>query len=203
MGGRPREQPCVTPARLNERAKLYDGWVSGLTGLLDNGLVLSIDAAECIRADQVVELDLGLRPSPAGSSELLLHTDGPDAILVLLANHQDHTRAGPAIVTIVDCQQSVFGYPNDEARWGDRRLRGHGYGFFEVRDSPWPRRLQSYHRQAFPTRTVPRQLRHFGVACHESLGEFLAADILVELWPDPFEDAVHEALRRLSCVGDV
>jgi hypothetical protein len=159
--------------------------------------VLSIDPADCVRADQVVELDFGMRPSPAGSGELLLHTDGPDALLVLLVNGPDHTRAGPAIVTFVGCRQSVFGYPNDEARWGDPRLRGLGYGFFEVRDSPWPRRLESYNRQAFPTRTVPRPLRHFGVSCHESLGEFLAADVRTELWPDPFDDAVREALRRL------
>src|SRR6266536_5554719 len=40
----------------------------------DSGLMLSIDSAGCIRADQVVELDLGVRPALAGSSELLLHT---------------------------------------------------------------------------------------------------------------------------------
>jgi hypothetical protein len=159
--------------------------------------MLSIDPADAIRADQVVELDLGVRPAPAGSGELLLHTDGPDALLVLLVNDRDNSRAGPAIVTLVGCQQSVFGYPNDEARWGDPRLRGLGYGFFEVLDSPWPQRLGRYNRPAFPTRTVHRPLRHFGVSCHESLGEFLAADIRVELGPETFAQAVREALRRL------
>jgi hypothetical protein len=167
-------------------------------GVVDNGLVFSIGPADCIRADQVVELDLGVRPSPAGSGELLLHTDGSDAFLVLLVSGRDGTRVGPAIVTFQGCRQLVFGYPNDEAQRGDPRLKGLGYGFFEVCDSPWPRRLESYNRQAFPTRTVQRPLRHFGVCCHESLGEFLAADIHVEPWRDPFEDAVGEALRRLS-----
>jgi hypothetical protein len=162
-----------------------------------NGPMLSIDPHSGIQTDQVVQLDLGVRPSPAGSGELLLHTEGPDAILVLLVVDRDSRRVGPAIVTFVRCRQSVFGYPNDEAQWGDSRLRGRGYGFFEVCDSPWPGRLDAYNRQAFPARTVPQPLRHFGVACHENLGEFLAEDIRMQLWPDPFEDAVREALRRL------
>ncbi|MGK5741436.1 hypothetical protein [Micromonospora sp. URMC 103] len=45
--------------------------------------MLSIDQSDGIEANQVVELDLGFRPSPAGSGEMLLHTDGPDAVLVL------------------------------------------------------------------------------------------------------------------------
>lgn len=159
--------------------------------------MLTIDPDSGIRPDQIVELDLGFRPSPAGSGELLLHTDAPDAVLVLLVVDRDANRAGPAIVTLVQCRQSIFGYPNDEAQWGDPRLAGHGYGFFEVLDSPWSRRLDSYNRQAFPGSAPAAGLRHIGVSCHESLGEFLAQDIRIEIWGDPFEAAVREALRRV------
>jgi hypothetical protein len=159
--------------------------------------MLTIDPRSGIQADQIVQLDLGFRPSPAGSGELLIQTEESDTLLVLLVNDRDSKRAGPAIVTFVRCRQSVFGYPNDEAQWGDRRLTGHGYGFFEVLDSPWPQRLNDYNRQAFPYSPTPTGLRHLGVACHENMGEFLAEDIRIEIWGDPFEDAVREALGRV------
>lgn len=159
--------------------------------------MLTIDPDSGITAEQIVDLDLGVRPSPAGSGELLLHPDGADAVLVLLVNQQDGGPPDPAIVTFVGCHQSIFGYPNDEAQWGDPRIRGQGYGFFEVRDSPWPERLDRYNRLAFPTSAAGQPARHFGVACHESLGEFLAEDVRVQLWPGSFGDAVGEALRRL------
>jgi hypothetical protein len=110
---------------------------------------------------------VGFLPSAAGSSELLVHSDDGNAILVLLVNDRDHRRVGPAIVTFAGCRQSVFGYPNDEAQDGDPRLRPHGYGFFEVLNSPWPHRLAEYNRQAFPDSTA-RPGRHFVVRCHEN-----------------------------------
>jgi hypothetical protein len=66
-----------------------------------------------------------------------------------------------------------------------------------VIDSPWPQRLEDYNRQQFPTSSAQTTVRHFGVSCHESLGEFLATVIRIELWPDPFEEGVREALRRV------
>ncbi len=160
--------------------------------------MLSIDPNSDLQAEQIVELDLGVQPNPSGSGELLLHNgEGHDAFLVLMAMHRTGERVGPAIVTFTGCQQSVFGYPNDEARGGDPRLRGKGYGFFEVCDSPWAERLDAYNRQAFPDRTVPRPLRHFAVNCHESLGEFLALGVRVEPQPDSFSGAVRTALRYL------
>ncbi len=160
--------------------------------------MLSIDPHSGIVTDQVAVLDPGVIPSPAGSGELLLHTEGPHALLVLLLINHDGTRAGPGIVTFVRCRQSVFGYPNDEASWGDVRLRDHGYGFFEVRNSPWPHRLDAYNRMAFPHSPPASATRHFVDRCHETLGEFLAEDIRVEVMTDPFEAAVAVALQRLG-----
>jgi hypothetical protein len=171
--------------------------VSTRASIREDGPMLSIDTRSGIGAAQLADLDLGVIPSPAGSGELLLHAEAPDALLVLLLSHRDGTRAGPGIVTFVGCRQSVFGYPNDEARWGDVRLRGHGYGFVEVHDSPWPRRLDAYNRMAFPGGPPSSAVRHFVVACHETLGEFLAEDIRVEVLPDSFEAAAAVALRRL------
>ncbi len=159
--------------------------------------MLTIDPHSGIGVDQLVDVDLGVMPSPSGSGELLLHAEGSDALVVLILCNRDGSRAGPGIVTFVGCRQSVFGYPNDEATWGDGRLRGHGYGFLEVRDSPWPLRLDAYNRMAFPTGPPSRATRHFVLLCHENLGEFLAEDIRVEVLPDPFEAAVAVALQRV------
>jgi hypothetical protein len=49
-----------------------------------------------------------------------------------------------AIVTLTGCLQSVFGYPNDEARWHDPRAAAGdrpGYGFCAVLSSVWPQRI--------------------------------------------------------------
>jgi hypothetical protein len=46
-----------------------------------------------------------------------------------------------AIVSLVRCIQSVFGYPNDEAYWHDPRGGAGdrpGYGFYEVLPSTPP-----------------------------------------------------------------
>jgi hypothetical protein len=61
-----------------------------------------------------------------------------------------------AIVTFEGCLQSAFGYPNDEATWGDPRGAAGdepGYGFFEILDSTWLGRLIAYNNHAFPDRT--------------------------------------------------
>jgi hypothetical protein len=162
-----------------------------------NGTVFTIDPDAGGSSAQVVELDLGVRPSPAGSGELLLHGDRPNAYLVLLAVDRNYQRLGPAIITFVGCRQSLFGYPNDEARWGDQRLRDHDYGIFEIHDSSWRARLQDYNRQAFPHGAPDTTSRHFLVTCHESTVQVLARDAQAEVWPDPFENAVAEVLRRM------
>ena len=43
-----------------------------------------------------------------------------------------------AIATFRSCEQSVFGYPNDEAYWA---VEDAGYGFYEVLESDWDDRL--------------------------------------------------------------
>jgi hypothetical protein len=151
--------------------------------------MLTIDPDGGDLAAQVIEVDLGIEPSPAGSGGLLLHRDGPNAYLVLLVNDRNGQRLGPAIITFVGCRQSLFGYPNDEARWGDQRLRDHDYGIFEIHDSSWRAKLEAYNRRAFPNGAPDTTSRHFMVTCHESTAQFLARDVRAEVWPDPFESA--------------
>ena len=166
--------------------------------ILNTVPVLSIDQAGGIHPDQVVDLDLGFHPAPSGSGEMVFHGDAADAVMVLLVVDRQYRDVGPAIVTFVHCSQSVFGYPNDEATRGDPRLRDHGYGFHEVRHSPWAGRLQNYNRRAFPDRRwSPSGERHFVVTCHENTAEFLAEDIRIEPRPGPFVAAVQEVCQRL------
>ena len=160
--------------------------------------VLSIDPPGDIQPDQVVDLDLGFYPAPSGSGEILFHADAANAVMILLVVDRDYHSVGPAIVTFVRCSQSVFGYPNDEATRGDPRLRNHGYGFHEIRRSPWAGRLQAYNRRAFPeAQWSPMGNRHFVVTCHENTAQFLADDIRIEPWPGPFAVAVQEVCERL------
>jgi hypothetical protein len=88
-------------------------------------------------------------------------------------------------VTLEWCEQSAFGYPNDEACWHDpRRADGDrpGYGFFEVLSSTWNERLSAYNRHAFPDRPpTSSSLRHFFIGCHDVSEEFLAKDLKVEI----------------------
>jgi len=161
--------------------------------------LLSIAPDSGITVEQCVQLtDPPVRPSPSGSGEVVLHDGDGLCLVVLLVMHQDRSTL-PAIVTFRHCLQSIFGYPNDEAQWGDPRLRGFGYGFFEIIDSPWTGRLQRYNRQAFPTAHwwPPGNYRHFVMSCHESMGEFLAEDMRIDLQPGDFLTAASKALARI------
>lgn len=140
----------------------------------------------------MVELDLGVMPSPAGSGELLL-VDEWSCRLVFVTSGG----SGVAVATFKGCQQVLFGYPNDEAQPG-HPLYAAGpwsYGFYEVFGSDWAARLQAQNRVVFPDWT-PSDKRHFLVACHEDLVEVLADDVEVEVSQRPFEAVALEALRQ-------
>jgi hypothetical protein len=143
---------------------------------------------------RVVELDQGVMPSPAGSGELLL-VDEWSCRLVFVTSAAP--TPGVAVATFRDCQQVLFGYPNDEAQPA-HPLYGAGpwsYGFCEVLGSDWAARLQAQNRVVFPDFT-PSDRRHFLVACHEDLVEVLADDVEVEVSQRRFEDVALEALRQ-------
>jgi hypothetical protein len=147
----------------------------------------------------VVELDLGLAPAPSGSGEVLI-ADEHTAMLVFFAWDIKTREHQCAIATFRRCSQAVFGYPNDEA-WPGHRYFDVGiwtYGILEVVGSDWSERLTNQNRVAFPKSTHRPGQRHFIVACHENVAEFLAEDIEVEAVLGAFEDALTTAVRRLA-----
>jgi hypothetical protein len=143
-------------------------------------------------------------PAPSGAGALLLHAEeGPDCLVVLTVFRPADQARLAAIVTFRRCQQSIFGYPNDEAYWHDPRGTAGdspGYGFFEVVNSAWPGQLIAYNRHAFPGRTSPHwpDMHHYFIGCHDASGQFLAAGMTVELTDGSYHDAVQEAMRRAA-----
>jgi hypothetical protein len=95
----------------------------------------------------VVELDLGVMPSPAGSGELLL-VDEWSCRLVFVTSGG----SGVGVATFKGCRQALFGYPNDEAQPGHPLYPAGGwsYGFYEVLGSDWAARLWTQNRVVFP-----------------------------------------------------
>ena len=140
----------------------------------------------------MVELDLGVMPSPAGSGEPLL-VDEWSCRLVFVTSGG----SGVGVATFKGCRQALFGYPNDEAQPGHPLYPAGGwsYGFYEVLGSDWAARLRAQNRVVFPDWT-PSDKRHFLVACHEDLVEVLADDIAVEVSQRPFEAVALEALQQ-------
>jgi hypothetical protein len=147
-------------------------------------------------ASELVELNLGTIPSPAGSAELLL-VDEWSCRLVFLPTTALPGRPRTGVATFARCRQAVFGYPNDEARRGHPLYRKCSYGFYEVIGSDWPRRLEALNRVTFPDTTSGWDTaRHFVVACHERLVEVLADDVSLEVDERPFDEVAVDALRR-------
>lgn len=144
---------------------------------------------------RVVELDLGVIPAPAGSGELVL-VDEWSCRLVFVPSFEPHLIHRVAMATFPGCSQVVFGYPNDEAQPGHPLYADWSYGFYEVLESDWPRRLEAQNRVSFPHSTPRWEQRHFLVVCHEDLVEVLADDVTVEVFERSFEHVALEALGR-------
>lgn len=60
-------------------------------------------------------------------------------------------------------------------------------------------RLIAHNRRAFPDRTPSHyaDYHHYFIGCHDASGEFLADGMTIEVTGGSYEDAVHEALRRV------
>jgi hypothetical protein len=167
--------------------------------------VLTLVTDSGIRADQFVRLHPSITPAPSGSGEIVLQGEDGECLLVLRVTHNDGHSSSSAVVTFHRCLQTVFGYPNDEARAGDERQRDNGYGFYEITNSPWVGRLQSYNRKAFPPASGHTSgeewpfgtLRHFVVRTHENTREFLAADMTIDVEHGSFATAAAKALAKL------
>src|SRR5881227_2692931 len=105
-------------------------------------------------ADDIVELDLGVRPEAAVSGAVCRQTEA-GTILTFNATRptgrmgpygEYHDDAGTAVVEFKRCLVSRFGYPNDEARWGIPQYKDLAYGIYEVRNSTWIKQVVEMNR---------------------------------------------------------
>jgi hypothetical protein len=111
----------------------------------------------------------------------------------------NYNRVGWAVVRLGSCEQSKFGYPNDEA------LPGHplyskgfsGLGVFEVINSTWEDSLREQNRIAFPDPNMPPwpwRLRHLIFPFKENVLECLVKDFEVRVENRPFTELVTELM---------
>ena len=141
---------------------------------------------------RTIKVDLGHELATTGGGHLLMDERGCHVLM------PDQENLGVLDVTFIACTQSVFGYPNDEAQEGHPLARGLAYGVYEVFGSDWAQRLEQQNRVRFPDfRWAPK--RHFLMLMHESMGEFLADDVRVELHPARSAPATMTASRTRCC----
>jgi hypothetical protein len=141
--------------------------------------------------DTVVELNLGCSPEAAVSGALLLQTEYRAYLTFNAQRPVDgfFEDAGTAIVEIVRCAITKFGYPNDEAL-GGHPLSPKGlttYGIYEVQNSSWIAALAKQNRITFPDRNNTTLMRHFVFVFHDSTFECLAHNINISLSSEPYE----------------
>jgi hypothetical protein len=153
-------------------------------------------------SDQVLELDVGVVPEAAVSGPLLLQDDWT-AFLTFnaMVKRADGRRepAGTAIVELVSCSCTRFGYPNDEALPG-HPLSAKGleaYGVFEVRNSTWVAQLQAQNRVAFPKSSGWTGARHFVFTFHDSTLECIADVLAVSVSREPYDRILAHLAERL------
>jgi hypothetical protein len=143
---------------------------------------------------ELVEIDLGVTPEAAISGAVLLQTE-KRAFLTFNAVRDTAEpfpdggfyaeRAGTAIIELVDCTITKFGYPNDEAWSGIPLTKDCSYGVFEVRNSPWKQELIRLNQFSFPE-TRDWDDRHFIFLFHDSSFECIASGLRLELSDEPY-----------------
>jgi hypothetical protein len=155
--------------------------------------------------ESLVEIDLGVTPEAAVSGAVLLQSE-ERAYLMFNAmrdtsrpfKHGDFTgfykeAAGFAVVELVGCVITKFGYPNDEG-WSTRPLtQGCSYGAFEVKNSSW--------KSALPG-TSERTERHFMFLFHDSSFECIASDLRIELSSEPYDQVFARVARGVLSLPD-
>ena len=156
-------------------------------------------------AEAIVELDIGVTPEAAVSGAVLLQSEVSG---YLLFNAMRNTSkpfpaggfykedAGIAVVELVLCSITKFGYPNDEAWSHIPRTKGLAYGVFEVQNSAWKAELLRLNRFAFPD-TKESNRRHFLFLFHDSSFECIAQELKVQVMPRPFHEVFGVVASRV------
>lgn len=157
-----------------------------------------------METERLVELNLGVTPEAAISGAVLLQTE--DKAFLAFNAMRDSTRpapyggfykeeAGTAVVELVQCSITKFGYPNDEAWKGIPRTRGLGYGIFEVINSPWKEELVRLNQFSFPE-TREWKGRHFVFLFHDSSFECIAQELRLEVSRESFGELFSKVVAR-------
>lgn len=166
---------------------------------------------------KVVSVDIGCQPSPSGSSELILQSEGSTFVLFIAIDTKVSERGyledkGTAMVRCTGCCQTRHGYPNDDAReehplW-HAGLSDAG-GVAEVQDSGWVTEVKRQRRSTMrriwgesPDASGLRadkqgELRHFIFKFKESTFECLAYGLSVSLYGENYEAVVEQALLQV------
>jgi hypothetical protein len=155
-------------------------------------------------SDDIIELDLGVRPEAAVSGVLCLQTEAATFLTFNAMRATDRMspyggpfmeRAGTAVVEFKRCLVSRFGYPNDEARWGIPQYKDVAYGIYEVQNSTWIKEVVRLNRYRFPDTEDDYVGKHFLFAFHDDTFECLADDMALEIVDEPY-DVTFERIRR-------
>lgn len=153
----------------------------------------------------VIKLDLGYEPEAAVSGAFLTQ-DENRAFLTFnamrLNENKLYEEAGTAVVEIVRCSITKFGYPNDEAQ-GGHPLYHKGldnYGIYEVLNSSWISEQKKQNLVCFPDRTDFSWKRHFIFCFHDSTFECLAEALKLEISEEPFEQILQKLTKKF--LGD-
>jgi hypothetical protein len=156
--------------------------------------------------EQVVEVDLGVTPEAAVSGAVLIQTEHR-AFLTFNAMRPTNRPfphggfykedAGTAVVELIGCSLTKFGYPNDEAWRNIPRTKGLVYGIYEVCDSDWIQAVVTLNQFSFP-KTSGWGGRHFLFLFHDSSFECIARDLRLELRSQPYSTTLAEITAHID-----
>jgi hypothetical protein len=157
-------------------------------------------------AGNFVELDLAFKPSADGGALFLYQREEDSECWLTMIGHLPPVPSSGitevrALVTVSGVEQSIFGYPNEEAYWQDPR-GGLEWGFYELVGSVWSEKLAEYNLRTYgPTQSSFGSsfegLRHFFVGSKDASAQFLAREITAEVFDLSF-DVQGEAVRRMT-----
>jgi hypothetical protein len=171
-------------------------------------------------AELVSTYDIGCRPSPSGSGEVLIQDDTTsfvifDAMSSTLSKNGGYESLGIAAVEIRDCHLTKYGYPNDEGLI-EHPLYYKGLdsapGVGEVHNSSWmamldeqmvtsAMRILGYpDRKAYAAVRASNskvKLRHFIFTFKENTFECLAGELKVISVGRSFKETLYDVCRRI------
>jgi hypothetical protein len=153
----------------------------------------------------LIEIDLGVTPEAAVSGAVLLQSE--DRAYLTFNAMRDTNRpfkhgeftgfykedAGTAVVELLGCVITKFGYPNDEG-WGNKPLtKDCSYGVFEVKNSSWKKALLG---------APERSEKHFMFLFHDSSFECIASGLRVEVLAEPYDRVFSKVASRVLSLPD-